>query len=68
MPNSQDNFQLSMNHWNMNGFKEILTLKQLHSVIDRSGVRLIRNGKSVILKNRRVCPGRYEVWLEDERV
>lgn len=44
--------------------KYTLTTKQLQYLVDRSANITFHEGEGYILKNKRICPGRYEVWLE----
>jgi len=56
---------LSVNHWTLNCFKETMTTKELQYALKRHGSWVFRNGRRSEIKNKKIGPGMYEVWLED---
>lgn len=62
---SNEEFSLHPNHFTMNCFKQTVTLKQLRGIINTNGSSVFRNGEFAEIKWKRICPGCYEVWLEN---
>lgn len=60
-------FDLHVNHWTLNCFKQVVSLKQYHEIIDKHGSWVLRNGQRADIKCKKIGPGRYEVWLENEQ-
>ena len=59
-------FDLHQNHWAVNCFKEVVSTKHLQGILDEYGSWVFRNGQKANIKNKKIGPGRYEVWLENE--
>jgi len=61
-----DKNDLNINHWKINCFKEVVSTKKLQAILDRHGSWVFRHGQRATIKSKRIGPGRYEVWLENE--
>lgn len=55
---------LHLNHWTMNGFKQVVTTKQYQEILDKHGPWVFRCGQRADIKGKKIGPGRYEVWLD----
>ncbi len=56
---------LHPNHWTVSCFKQVVSTKQYQKILDRHGSWVLRRGRRADIKGKRIGPGRYEIWLED---
>lgn len=59
MPKNDDHI-----HYWQPTFRYTWSLKQLQAWVKEFGSRAFRDGELWAIKNKRVCPGYYEVWFE----
>ncbi len=58
--------ELSMNHWTLNCYRQVVSLKSYKAILHRYGSHVFRNGTRPAIKGKKIGPGMYEVWLEEE--
>lgn len=58
---------LHINHWTVRSFTQVVSTKQYQEILDKHGSWVLRNGRKANIIGKRIGPGRYEVWLEDEK-
>jgi hypothetical protein len=49
------------------GMVYTFTLKELQKVVDTYGASMFYNGVLYDIMSKRICPGRYKVWLEAKK-
>lgn len=57
---------LHVNHWTVSCFKQVVSTKQYQEILDRHGSWVLRAGRRANIKGKKIGPGRYEIWLENE--
>lgn len=57
---------LHVNHWTINCFKEVVSIKKLQAILQKHGSWVLWNGQKANINCRRIGPGMHEVWLENE--
>jgi len=58
---------VSDNHWNVRGFRQRVTRKELRTIRLTEATPWLRNGESCELKHKYVGAGIYEIWMEAKR-
>lgn len=57
---------LDINHWTVPRFTQRVTAQQRQEIADKRGAWVWRRGKRALITTKRIAPGRYALWLEDE--
>lgn len=58
---------LNINHWTVNCFTQVVSIKQYQEILDKHGSWVLRDGHRANIKGKKIGPGRYEIWLENEK-
>ena len=63
----QEDVDLHINHWHSRFYRQVVSTKQYQAILDSLGSWVFRNGNRAFVKGKKIGPGRYEIWLEDEK-
>lgn len=58
---------LNIQHWQMQYYRQVVSTKEYQEILDKLGSWVMRAGKRANIKGKKIGPGRYEIWLEDDR-